>query len=200
MRKSVKLNKLLLFAVLFVLISINRSFAITQEQIPNGTLEIAYKQLTDGKLSESVHSITLFCYDGRCSMTTLTLNQCIDFPDGNSFFSKKSFYPKIERTSIEEGNLIVNVIEKGVIDVEEKFSSSSFKYRFAFKIRTDPSLSNSVGLRTALWFDELTNFSGAVIKQSDILNKVISWQLVPLKGRSVIVKPSCGINLKGVPQ
>ena len=185
--------KILLLAILVVLFTISYSLAADREQIPNGILEVAYRQLTDGKLSESVHNITLSCYDGKCSMTTLTLNQCFDFPDG------KSFYPKIERTSTAEGNLVVNMIKKGIIDVEEKFSSSTFKYRFTHKTQSNPSLSKSVGAHTVLWFDDLTAFSGAVIKQSDILNKVISWQLVPLKGQTAIIKPACDINLKGVP-
>lgn len=179
--------------VLACLFIASNNFA-AMEQVPNGQLEVAYRQLTDGKLSESIHNIVLSCYDGRCSMTTLTLNQCFDFSEG------KSFYPKIERTGTDEGNLIVHTIEKGVVEVEEKFLSSSFKYRFAYKIKTDPSLSKSTGLRSNLWFGELTGFSGAVIKQSVILKKVVSWELVPLKGESVIVKPDCSINLKGVPK
>lgn len=179
--------------VLACLFIASNNFA-AMEQVPNGQLEVAYRQLTDGKLSESVHNIILFCYDEQCSMTTLTLNQCFDFSDG------KSFYPKIERTSTNEGNLIVRVLEKGVLEVEEKFISSSFKYRFTYKTKSDPSLSKSTGLHNNLWFGELTGFSGAVIKQSVILKKVVSWELVPLKGESVIVKPDCSINLKGVPK
>lgn len=178
-------------ATLFLLVgSLSNSFA---EQLPNGQLEVAYRQLIDGRLSESIHNIVLSCYDERCSMTTLTLNQCFDFPDG------KSFYPKIERTSTGEGNLVVRAIEKGIVEVEEKYPSS-FKYRFTYKTKNDSLLSTNTGLRNNLWFDKLTGFSGAVIKQSAILKKVVSWELVPLKGESVVVKPACNINLKGVPK
>lgn len=32
---------------------------------PNGVLEVAYRQLLQGDLSESIHQLTLECWDGR---------------------------------------------------------------------------------------------------------------------------------------
>lgn len=181
-------------ALLFlsVLLFTGKSLAAS-EQIPNGGLEVAYRQLENGKLSESVHNLILACADGECELTTLTLNQCGDFYEG------KSFYPKIETSSTRAGNLIIRTIGIGAIEIEEK-KSATFKYRFNYTTKTNPSLSKLIGSRTDLYFNKLINFSGAAVKQSDILNKVISWELVPLKGESVIIKPACSIYLKGVPK
>jgi len=32
---------------------------------PNGSLKVAYRQLLEGKLSESIHHVVLWCGDGR---------------------------------------------------------------------------------------------------------------------------------------
>lgn len=167
---------------------ITDSFAIKSETIPDIKLEVAYRKLTEGKLSKSVHNIILSCYDGQCEMTTLTLNQCVDFPVGNAF------YPKIERTSTREGNLLLRIPEKGVIEAEERImfdGSFTAKYRFTYDT-SDKS--------DKFILKDLTGFSGAVVKQSNFLNKVISWDLVPLKGQSVNVKADCDINLIGIRQ
>ena len=51
-----KTCNVILKASLFLLVGfLSNSFAAI-EQVPNGQLEVAYKQLTDGKLSESVHN------------------------------------------------------------------------------------------------------------------------------------------------
>ena len=65
--------------------------ALAGEMPPNGELRVAYRQSEGGKLSESVHHVALGCSDGRCSLTTLTLNQC----------SWGRFYPKIEQAHRE---------------------------------------------------------------------------------------------------
>jgi hypothetical protein len=163
------------------------------KEVPNGGLEVAYQQLSDGKLSESVHEISLFCTNGQCSMTTLTVNQCFDSPEG------KYFSPKIERTSTEEGTLSVILMKQGVIEVEERHPGATFKYRFEYTTRVDPSLSQTFGIRSNLWFQNVTGFSGGVVKQSDILKKVISWECVPLKGAWVSVNPCGKMRFRGLP-
>jgi hypothetical protein len=182
-----------LFLITISVFIISETYAADFKELPNGNLVVAYRQLSEGKLSESIHEISLLCASGQCSITTLTVNQCWDSPEG------KSFHPKIERTSTEEGNLIVIAIEKGVIEVEERYSAATFKYRFKFTTSADPSFSARLGIRGNLWFKDLIGFSGAVVKQSDILNKVISWECVPLKGAWVSVKPCGKMMLRGIP-
>jgi hypothetical protein len=157
---------------------------------PNGELKVAYRQLDAGKLADSVHHLSLWCSDGRCSLTTLSLNQCVF----------DAFYPKVQRTSTEERNLAVVEIDDGVLEAEERYSGTTFKYRFTYTVRSDPRLSKELGLQGIRWFGELSGFSGAVVKYSAILDKIISWELVPLKGRNPKIEAKCKILLDGVPE
>src|SRR5262245_23138842 len=77
--------------------------------VPNGSLRVAYQQKQDGELSESVHQVDLWCSDGVCSLTTLSLNQCLPYGEGQAFF------PKVERTSTLEGNLRSAEVKPGVL-------------------------------------------------------------------------------------
>jgi hypothetical protein len=165
---------------------------------PNGTLSVAYRQLMNpdtGQKSlpgwEAVHHIHLSCWDGRCSLTTLSLNQCV----------LGAFYPKIERAATDDGDLTVTEIGPGILIAEQRLRAhfTTFKYRFGYDTRTDPDFSRQFGVREARYFKQLTSFSGAAVKQSAILEKVISWELVPLKGHSPMVEAKCKIQLDGVP-
>src|SRR5438093_9638722 len=64
--------------------------------IPDIHLALSFRQLEDGKLSEGVHLFELWCEDGRCDLTLLTLNQCLE----------GRFFPQVERfsTGILAGN------------------------------------------------------------------------------------------------
>lgn len=161
---------------------------------PNGGLRVAYRQLQEGKLSESVHHVSLWCHDGRCSMTTLTLNQCMDLGRG------PAFYPQIERSSTEERNLSVVEVSDGLLLAEETFTETTFKYRFTYTVRSNPELAKVVRSRTIRWFDRLTGFSGAAVKQSVLLGKAIAWELSPLKGLLPRIKAACSIALDGIPE
>jgi hypothetical protein len=161
-------------------------------QVPHGSLRVAYQQRDSGKLSESVHHLELTCADARCSLTTLTLNQC--FGD--------RFYPKVQRESTEEGTLTVRAAGDGVLLAEQQYpvDGATLKYRFTYTVRRDPELARTLRLRHDRFFGELTGFSGAAVKQSAILQKVLTWELVPLKGRSPSVEARCKIMLDGVPE
>jgi hypothetical protein len=70
---------------------------------PNASLEVTVRQKEEGKLDKGLHLFHLLCWDGECSLTALSLNQC-----GPAGSGKPAFYPKIERTSTREGNLKVS--------------------------------------------------------------------------------------------
>jgi hypothetical protein len=168
--------------------------SIAQAQIPpNGTLEVGYRQLQDGKLSDSVHVLHLFCSDGRCSLTTLSVNQCYPTAQG------EGFYPKVERTSTDEGNLSVSETTLGSLIAEERYSATIFKYRFSYETYDNVNLSKRLGLTTTRYVSRLTGFSGSVVKDSAILGKVVSWELVPLRGAIALVEPKCKMAVFGVP-
>jgi hypothetical protein len=181
------------FAMCFLGTIIVATSGLATDWPPNGDLTIAYRQLTEGKLSEGVHHISLSCSDGRCSITTLSLNQCGPSSRG------KAFYPQVVRTSTEEGTLWLKETVNGELSAEEKYSGATFKYRFTYKVRQDPELSNMIRSKQTRWFGDLTGFSGAVVKDSSILGKIISWQLIPLKGRFPRVEAACPMMLDGVP-
>lgn len=151
---------------------------------PNGTLRVAYQQSSQGKLSESVHQIELECWDGLCNLTTLTLNQCWPSSAG------MAFYPKVQRSSLK----LVSVTH-GTLEVEHLLEGARLLYRFTYRERDDASAAQQLGLRTSRFFVSLTGFSGSAIKSSDVLGKVISWDLIPLKGQSVFIEARCKMML-----
>lgn len=179
-------------AVLMRLFSPNCTYA--QPSVPNGTITVAYRQLSNGELSKSVYQLQLSCWDGACSMTTLTLNLCTDLHDG------RFFYPKVERSSTHEGNLSVRPQGDTVLIAEEKSSETTFHHRFEYTIKSDERLQKGLGLRSNKFFGNLTGFSGAAVKNSTILGQVISWDLVPLQGRFPRIKLDCDVTLDGVPE
>jgi hypothetical protein len=171
-------------------------FSDAEIALPNGTLSVAYRQQVEGKLSQGVHQVELSCWNGVCSLTTLTLNQCWDWKDGKG----GSFYPKVQRASTAEGDLVVMPQSETSLIAEQKFSDTVFRYRFSYTVRTDQELQASINLRSAQFFEALTGFSGAVVKTSSILDKIISWELVPLQGRFPRLKLDCDVTLDGVPE
>ncbi len=163
---------------------------------PNGKLEVAYRQLQDGKLSDSVHLLSLWCTDGQCSLTTVTVNQCMDTGDG------AGFYPKVERTETREGALSVVETSAGSLVAEESLGVSTFRYQFTYSTRTDAEFSKSMRVRGPRWFDKLTGFSGGAVKHSTIAQRVLAWELAPVRarvGELALIEPKCKIAVFGIP-
>jgi hypothetical protein len=146
------------------------------QRVPSGELAVAYRQLEDGKLSEAVFQNWLECSEGICSLTTLTLGQCV----------AGAGYPKIQRWSTSGGDLSVGVAAPGVLRAEFREAGAVFQLRFGFETN---------GVR----FGRLTSFSGGVTKQSAVLDRVLSWQLVPLRLLDGNVTLRCPASLNGVP-
>jgi hypothetical protein len=151
-------------------------FTITTQaqvrMVPNGELGIAYRQLTDGKLSEAVFQTWLECWNGECTLTTLTLGQCM--------FGV--FYPKVQRWTTRE-SLSVDLIAPGVLLAEFKESGATFQMRFTYE------------LREGMMVHRLKAFSGGVVKQSAVVEKVITWELVPLRFSESVVQFGCKASL-----
>jgi hypothetical protein len=183
-----KLTLLVLTCVLVLGAFGDKGYAPIRELPPNGELSVAYRQFQDGKLSKTVHHLTLSCIDGSCSLTTLTLNQCMILG------GVKAFYPKVQRTSTSEGNLSVIVRDNNLV-VKEKLEGTEFTYNF--KYSTTKKRPGVLGPEN--FFGHLTAFSGAAVKYSTLLDKVISWECVPLKGISPTIEAGCKIVLDGVP-
>lgn len=139
---------------------------------PDGELAVAYRQRENGKLSQQVFQNWLECSAGECTLTTLTLGQCI----------AGAFYPKLQRWTTRDGSLSTDLVAPGVLHAEFKEGGATFQLRFTFE---------SSGRR----FGRLREFSGGVVKQSDVLNRVITWELVPLRVLDSTVKFDCPASL-----
>ncbi len=152
-----------------------------QPSVPNGILTVAYRQLLDGKISNAVYQLQLFCWSNSCSLTTLTLNLCMD----------GVFYPAIMRSSTSEGNLSVETQGDTTLIVKENTMGATLLYRFDYISRLHEQYNRI--------FFEITGFSGSAMKNSAILGRTISWELIPLQGRHPRVKIDCDASLESIP-
>lgn len=159
----------------------------TTELIPSGSLSVAYRQLLEGKLSEGVFHTHLECHRGQCSLTTLTLNLCI----------AGAWYPKILRWTTLEGNLTVTRASPGLLLVEYKELDTTLKMRFEFTVDQSSPVAKLYG---GTRFEKLTGFSGGAVNASSMAGKVVTWELVPLRGAAPEIGFSCKAVLDGVPE
>lgn len=187
------MQRALYLAIAFLMIAISSPGAV----VPNGTLSMAYRQKADGKLSQKVHAATLFCEDGNCALTILTLNQCFDF------MGEKTFFPKVERSSTKDGDLRVTSVTSTAIVLQQDLLETTLTYRFDFTTKEKEHLRKLFGLRWNTFFDQITAFSGSGTKDSDLLGKVISWDLVAVKGvngrRTATIKLDCSPEVDALP-
>lgn len=147
--------------------------------LPDGELAIAYRQLSDGELSQTVFQNYLRCFRGQCTLTALTLNGCM----------AGAFYPALRHWSTNDGSLSVDLVAPGTLVAEIKEGETTLKLRFTFDQKP--------GVRP--WFAGLKKFSGGAVRQSSLSDKVITWELVPLR-RPAIVEFSCPAALDGIPE
>ena len=161
--------------------------------VPNGILQIAYRQKEGKTLGKSIHEVELSCRYAQCSLTTLTMNQCVEWM-GDEFF-----WPKVQRTSTSEGNLRVVSTRPGVVVLQETDLEGAIDYIFEFTTSRDDKRQERLQLKSDVFFDRLTGFSGAAVKDSRILDRVITWELVPIRGRSPMVKLDCSPAVHGLP-
>jgi hypothetical protein len=82
--------------------------------IPSGSVSVAYRQLEQGELSESVHELTLSCWEGQCTLSTLTLNQCLPSSNG------PAFVPKVQRSSTADRTLMIRGEGPDVLRAEKR--------------------------------------------------------------------------------
>src|SRR5574342_75597 len=150
--------------VLLLLVS-TRSFALPE--IPDALLRVAVQQHQDGKLDRAYHLLELGCYQGSCVLTSVSLNQCRDAGSG-----QQGFPPILQRTSTREGNLRVQCDGSAFI-VEETGMDIGGSYVNNFRFGVRPVKEGDIA-------GELTSFSGAFVKQSILLKRVITVEYVPL--------------------
>lgn len=154
-------------------------------RVPNVSLKVTFQQKEDGRLDKGLHLFELFCWDGQCSMTSLSLNQCSALGS-----SKPSFYPKVVRTSTQEGNLRVLGFD-GVLDVLETADDLGGESTIRLRIGYAHAGNNNVATK-------VTSFTGGFVKNSIILKKVLTVEYVPLPREWQDVIMDCPASLPGV--
>ena len=168
-----------LFFVLTASVSAQSSNPNSSNAIPDVILEVTVRQKEQGKLAPSLHIMKLVCSRGKGTLISVSLNRC-----GLSGSGNNAFHPKIQWSSTEDGTLqIVNLGD--VLEVKETSfdlgGESTVTHRFGFAKRHSQDL-----LPT-----RVTSYSGGFVKNSAILQKVITVEYVPLIGEFNEVNLDC---------
>ena len=178
------MNKTALYLLLTVLIMIPAT-ASSSDSIPNADLLVTVQQKEEGKIIKGFHILELSCWEGNCSLSTISLNQCMESGSG-----EKAFYPKVQYSTTRMGNLKVSNKGNSLI-VQETGSDIGGDYvvnlRFDYKLAGKDKIVN-----------HLIGFSGGYVKNSILLKKVLTTDYVPLPKVSQVIKLDCGVLLPGI--
>jgi hypothetical protein len=155
------------------------------DNIPNASLRVTVQQKEEGKISKGFHVLELSCWEGNCSLSSVSLNQCFDFGSG-----KKAFFPKVQYSSTWLGNLKVK--NEGKTLVVQEIGSDAFG-EYVNNLRFDYQ---AVGKGDVV--NRVVGFSGGYIKNSGLLKKVITIEYVPLQKADQVVKLDCDVLLPGI--
>ena len=158
-----------------------------QQKIPDTRLRVTVQQREKGKLNPAFHVQELLCFNGECSLTSITLNSCRPSPVSNGMASPVV----IERSSTVGGNLKVTKDGDTLVAVEtsvdiggDSVTTQRFRYERA---------------REGEVLTKLTGYSGGFVKNSIIAQQVITVEFVPLKGAYKEIKTlDCPLGFPGV--
>lgn len=131
------------------------------------------------------HVLELTCWNGDCSLSTLTLNQCFQSGAG-----RKAFFPKVQYSATSLGNLKVKNEGKSLV-VQETGSDTFGDYVTNLRFDYEPTDKGEIVTR-------LIGFSGGYVKNSMLLKKVLTTEYVPLPKRNQVIKLDCDVLLPGV--
>jgi hypothetical protein len=171
--------------VLLTILILAPSIASSADKIPNADLLVTVQQKEEGKISKGFHVLELSCWDGNCSLSTVSLNQCMEFSSG-----EKAFYPKVQYSTTRMGNLKVR--NKGnSLFVQETGSDIGGDYMVNMRFDYEPSGKDEI-------VNHLIGFSGGYVKNSILLKKVLTTDYVPLPKVIQVIKLDCGVLLPGI--
>jgi hypothetical protein len=157
------------FVIMLFLVAVS-GYTAEAAPLPNVMLEFTVQPSQEDRISPWYHIWHLYCISGKCRLNVLTVGQCS--PSWGDDPAK--FYPKIETSSTEEGNLEVIELSSNVLHLRQMSGEAVVTARIGY--------ANPLTIGGYTWYTQTTGFSGIVVKQSSILDKVITWELVPLKG------------------
>jgi len=137
------------------------------DNIPDGFLEVAVRQKSEGELSKGITILQLECVDGKCNLISVTISKCWEIGDKN-----KSTVA-IERSSTQDGTLEVRNLGDR-LEVTETYNDildGEIKLHYLFGYQLDPKSHRA---------SKVTSFSGGFVRSYSVLKRVISVELVPL--------------------
>ncbi len=181
-----KIATLHLHLLLGILI-LTSSIASSADNIPNADLLVTVQQKEEGKIIKGFHILELSCWDGNCSLSSVSLNQCIEL-----FSGEKAFYPKVQYSTTWRGNLKVRNEGNSLI-VKETGSDIGGDYVVNLRFDYEPDGKDKI-------VNRLIGFSGGYVKNSILLKKVLTTDYVPLRKANQVVKFDCGVLLPGIDQ
>ena len=174
-------------AALYSLLAILLMLPVTasSSDIPNANLRVTVQQKEKGKINKGFHILELSCWDGNCSLSSVSLNQCMESGSG-----EKVFYPKVQYSTTWMGNLKV-MNEGNSLVVQETGSDIGGDYVVNLRFDYKPVEKDKI-------VNRLIGFSGGYVKNSVILKKVLTTDYVPLPKASQVMKLDCGVLLPGI--
>jgi len=178
------MKKMALYLLLTVLIMIPAT-ASSSDSIPNADLLVTVQQKEEGKITKGFHILELSCWDGNCSLSSVSLNQCFE-----SFSGEKAFYPKVQYSTTRMGNLKVRNQGNSLV-VQETGSDIGGDYVVNLRFDYKPAGKDKI-------VNHLIGFSGGYVKNSILLKKVLTTDYVPLPKVSQVIKLDCGVLLPGI--
>ena len=178
------MKKMALYLLLITLLVAPASVS-SSDGIPNANLRVTVQQREDGKINKGFHVLELSCWDGNCSLSSVSINQCGEFGS-----SKQAFYPKAQYSSTALGNLKVRNEGKSLVVQETGFDTFG-DYVATLRFDYEPAGKDKIVIR-------LIGFSGGYVKNSTLLEKVLSTEYVPLPEAHQVMKLDCDVLLPGV--
>jgi hypothetical protein len=119
--------------------------------------------------------LELSCWDGNCSLSSVSLNQCIKSGSG-----MQAFYPKVQYSSTSIGNLKVKNEGNSLI-VQETGSDMFGDYVNNLRFDYEATDKDKIVYR-------LVGFSGGYVKNSHLLKEIITTDYVPLPHGNQVMK------------
>jgi hypothetical protein len=179
-----KIGVLHLHLLLAILI-LTPSIAPSADNIPNADLLVTVQQKEEGKIIKGFHIFELSCWNGNCSLSTVSLNQCMESGSG-----EKAFYPKVQYSTTSMGNLKVRTAGNSLV-VQQTGSDIGGDYVVNLRFDYEPGGKDKI-------VNHLIGFSGGYVKNSILLKKILTADYVPLPKVSQVIKLDCGVLLPGI--
>jgi len=172
---------LLILVVALLLLRGGKAEAQARVGVPNLSLEVTMRDKQDSQVKKVLYLLNLECNQETCSLTTLSLNLCLDSG------GRRTSRPVIGVSSTSDGKLSVKNLGDA-LEIEERLAFGKGTYRIGYEWARD-------GKSVEPW---ATSFSGATVESDPFNKKIATTEWVPLDGLLVQIQPACPFLLPGV--